>query len=128
MIAGILILLLFLLFAGLIMVTFSMILHGARPVSLFATEGIQQNKWRWFLPVYPFAMWIPVYLTSELTHVSLWHSVVYFYACLLLALIASEGCYRLRKVSLLYRLSLWINLLNGAFIIILLLVYHLKID
>ena len=110
------------------MVTFTMILHGARPVRLFATEGIQQNKWRWFLPVYPFAMWIPVYLTSELTHVSSWHSVVYFYACLLLALIASEGCYRLRKVSLLYRLSLWINLLNGAFIIILLLVYHLKID
>jgi hypothetical protein len=128
MIVGIFVLLLFLLFTGILVTTFTMILHGGWSAGAFVRARFPYYGLKVLLFCYPIFLWLIVSLLAEWVSVPALYSVCFYYANLILTIIAIEVAFVFRSESWVYKIALFINLLNGAFISMLLLVYHFNID
>lgn len=123
---GVFMLLLLLIFPALLVVTFSMILHGVwSPEDALKMKGSAAKAGLFF---YPFLLWILVGCFAEWFRVPVWYTVVFYYLNLLLSIILVNVSYALQKGNKLFQIPLILNLLNGAFLVLLLMVFHFNLD
>ena len=127
---GIVVLVLFLLFTAVIMLSFTMIIHGGcSPGAYFLRQGWTSRNIKLGVLLFPLFTWLPLLIIPRLIEgITNMYYIVFLYLNLVLTILGAELSFTLSGKSKRLRFSFWLHVISGALMILILLAYHFNWD